>query len=1045
MLRKIVESCLRYRGFVIALALLVVVYGLYVTATSEFDVFPDFVPPQAEIQTEAPGFSPEQVEMLVTRPLENALNGITSQAALRSVSIQGLSIISVIFKQGTDVFTARQLLSERLATAFEGLPAGVKQPRMPALTSSTMDLLKIGLTSDVLTPMELRSFAEWELKPRLLSVPGVADISIFGGEVRQIQVHVDPVRLASHGLSIQEIFNAVRSAIGVRGTGFIDTPSQRLVIQTEGHPWSADALGKILVAQRGTTSIRLGDVAKVSVGAEPRVGDCLIQGRKGVLLALLSQYGSNTIEVTRHVESALKEIEPLLAGKGITLYPRLHRPATFTETALRNIRWSLFIGACLVAVVLFGFLGSTRTALISLTAIPLSLLSAVILLSHLGVTLNTITIGGLAIAIGEVVDDAIIDVENIFRRLREGRATDLSSRAVIVRDASVEVRSAVVYATLIVIVVFIPILFLSGLQGSFFSPLALSYILAVSASLIVALTVTPALAFLLFGKDERRRNEPPFLVWLKRRYRRGLRRICRRPGIVAGVAALVTLLAAAGMFTLGGEFLPSFREGHFVLQIIGPPGTSLDEMLRIGKRVSDRLLDSGFVETMELQVGRAELGVDAWPPNRSEAHVELKPMPGAKQLEAERYIRNVLRSIPGIQYEVTTFLGDRIGESITGETADVVVNVFGDDLEALDGEATRIAAVLRSIRGATDMQLKAPSGTPRIVVKLRPDRLSLFGFRSADLLDTVEAAYQGTVVGQIYQGVQITNVAVRVDGGSTSGAHAVARLPVRSPAGTLLPLAQIADVYETTGRNSIRHEGARRRRTVTCNVRGRDLADFVKEAKQQVRSQIAASHGMYVTFAGAAQARATAERELAVDAAIAAVGVLLLLMLLFGSWRRVLLIVMNLPFALVGGVLSLYVTRLLGGGEAGTITMGSLVGFVTLFGITTRNSIMMLTHFEHLVSQENAPWGIDTAIRGAAERLVPILMTALVTGLGLLPLALGSSEAGREIEGPMAIVILGGLVTSTALNLLVLPTLSLQFGDFGKKKNERSLFNDAVS
>jgi CzcA family heavy metal efflux pump len=1035
MLQALVKFSLRYRGIVVALACVLLGYGIYVARNAKLDVFPNFVQPQVAIQTECPGLAPEQVELLVTVPIESMVNGLGEMESLRSESIEGLSIITAVFKEGTDIFRARQMLAETLAETAGALPAGVKTPRMTPLTSSTMDLLKIGLVTDKLSPMELRTFADWTLKPRLLSVPGVAKCSSFGGEVRQLQIQVLPDRLLAYDLAISDVLAAARVSTAVMGAGFIETSNQRIAIQTEGQALTPEVLGEVVVTHTNGFSVRLKDVARVVEGAEPKFGDTRIQGRWGVLLTMSSQYGANTLEVTKALEAALEELRPTFIQQGITVYPRLHRPATFIEASLHNIKHSLALGAILVAIVLFLLLGSIRTACISLTAIPLSLLTAVILLEKFGITLNTITLGGLAIALGEVVDDSIIDVENIFRRLREYQAKrnagvapkEKSGRNLrelfdVVLNASLEVRSAVVFATFTVALIFLPVLTLTGLQGSFFAPLALSYILAIMASLLVALTVTPALAYLFFGKGVRKSDEPRVQRWLKGGYTRTLGLIARWPRAIIAVVVVLCILTATRLPS-GGEFLPEFREGHFVLQITAAPGTSLPETLRLGTQISDDLLQIKNIDTVEQQVGRAELGEDPWGPHRCEFHVELKPTSGAEQEKIMDQIREVLAKFSGTESEVTTFLGDRIGETVTGETSPVVVNIFGDNLDLLDAKAQEVAAVLNTVPGHADVKVKAPAGVPRIVIRLRPDRLTQFGFRPVEVLEAIQTAYQGTVVAQTHRGNQVADVAVILDAANRQDPESIHALQVRNTFGTRLPLRELAEIYPTSGRFSILHEGARRRQTVTCAATGRDISSFVDEAKKRVAEKVKFPAGSYAIFTGAAQAKERAQRELLLHSAIAAVGILLLLSVVFHNWRNLLLVLANVPFALVGGVLALVIT-------GGSLTIGSLVGFVTLFGITTRNSIMLISHYEHLVNLEGMVWGPETAMLGAAERLMPILMTAIVTALGLLPLAIGSGEAGREIEGPMAIVILGGLMTSTLLNLLVLPTLALRYGRF---------------
>jgi CzcA family heavy metal efflux pump len=1048
MLQALVKFSLRFRGVVIVLALVLFGYGIYISRNAKLDVFPNFVQPQVVIQTESPGLAPEQVELLVTLPLETMINGLGEMESLRSESIQGLSVITAIFKEGTDVFRARQMLAEKLAETAGALPTTVKTPKMSPLTSSTMDLLKIGLVSDKLTRMELRTFADWTLKPRLLSVPGVAKCSTYGGEVRQLQVQVLPDRLLAYGLTVQDVLATARVATGVTGAGFIETANQRITLQTEGQAVTADVLGDAVITYTNGLSVRLKDVAQVADGPEPKVGDALIQGRWGVLMTMSSQYGANTLEVTKALESTLKEVQPLLDSKEIKLHPALHRPATFIEAALENMRHSMLLGGILVAVVLCLLLFSVRTAFISLSAIPLSLLTAVIVMQRFGITLNTITLGGLLIALGEVVDDSIIDVENIFRRLREyqarksGAAPDGGSAGVdarlrkreifdVVLHASLEVRKAVVYATFIVALIFLPVLGMTGLQGSFFSPLALSYILAIMASLLVALTVTPALAYAFFHRGVRKPAEPPLQRWLKAGYTRVLRFISRWPRVLIGAVILICALALLALPSGKGEFLPEFREGHFVLQVFGSPGTSLPEMMRMGAGISRELLSNTNIATASQQIGRAELGEDTWGPERCEFHVELKAdVSGEDQEKMTDALRNILQKFPGIGFEVTTFLGDRIGETITGEIEPVVVNIFGEDLDVLDAKAREVADVLKSVPGNAEVQIKAPPGAPRMVIRLRPDRLTQFGFRPVEVLEAVQTAYEGAVVAQTHRENQVADVAVILNEADRKSPETVGSLLVSSPQGLRLPLRELADIYPTAGRHTILHEGARRRQVVSCSVSNIDVTSFTQEAEKQVAAKVKFPVGTKAYFTGAAQARAKAQQELFVNSAVAAVGILLFLSIAFHNWRNLLLVLLNVPFALVGGVLAVWITTRFGDSGDSGLTIGSLVGFVTLFGITTRNSIMMISHFEHLVKQEGMAWGPEAAIRGASERLLPIVMTATVTALGLLPLALGSGEAGREIEGPMAIVILGGLITSTALNLLVLPTLALRYGRF---------------
>lgn len=940
-------------------------------------------------------------------------------------------MVTVNFREGTDAFVARQQLAENLAELTARLPSGVSAPTVSPLTSSTMDVLKIGLVSGRLSPMDLRSLADWTLRPRLLMVPGVARVNVFGGEVREIQVRLRPERLRAYGVGLLDVVRAAGAGSGVRGGGFIDTPGQRIVVESRGEAGSAEDLGRALLADGSGTLVRPEDLADVREAAAPAFGDALVQGEPGVLLAVSSQFGANTLDVTRGLEAALADLAPALTAAGVRVYPALHRPANFIESALGNLRFSVLLGAGLVALVLIAFLRDLRSAIVSLTAIPLSLLAAVIVLDRLGITLNTMTLGGLAIAIGEVVDDAIIDVENIVRRLRENAGLAIPRNAwVVVRDASLEVRSAVIYATLAVGFVFLPLLGLSGLQGRFFAPLAQAYLLAVLASLGVALTVTPALALALLGSRTHAPQETRLQRILKARYTRVLEWSRRHLRIVLAVIVVAGLAALAIVPTLGGEFLPAFRERHLVLQVAASPGTSLAEMRRIGMLVSRELLALPQVATVEQQIGRAEQGEDTFGPHRSEFHVELSTESGSEEQRTTDAVRRILDRIPGVQTEVLTFLGDRISETISGEAAPVVVNIFGDDLDVLAAKAREVVSVLQSVPGATDVTASAMNAAPRVAVTIDRARAARFGFRTDELLDQIQVAYAGAVVGQTHRGSQTIDVRVTLDVDLRTDPQAVGALLVSNARGETLPLGTVAEVSIAEGRDTISHEGGRRRQTVTCNVQGRDVGSFVDEARHRLRTSVSLPPDAYLLVGGIDEARREAQRELLLHAGFGLLGVTLLLATAAGHWRNLVLLLANTPLAAIGGILAVAIQTGLGGGVGG-LSLGALVGFVTLLGITLRNAIMLLSHLQHLVEREGAPWSWETAVQGASERLTPILMTALVTGLGLLPLALASGRPGGEIDGPLATVILGGLVSSTALNLLVLPVACARFGRFG--------------
>ena len=1018
MLNYLVRFSLKKRGLVLALAAMLLVVGAYTAAHSPLDVFPEFVQPQVDIQTEAPGLSPEQVELLITRPVETAVLGATGLESVRSESIQGLSIITAIFKEDANILTARQLLAEKLAETTRSLPAGTPPPTLSPLTSSTMDLLKVGLLSEKLTPLELRTFADFTLRPRLLAVPGVARVSTYGGDIAELQIQVHPDKLAALGLSLSDVLTAARSATGIRGAGFIETAAQRITLQSSGQPDTAAQLASTLIlpATDGGPGVRLSDVATLLEAPAAPFGDALIQGKPGVLLALSSAYGANTLQVTEAVEAALAELKPTFTNAKIETYQRLHRPATFIENALSNVRRALLIGAALVALVLILFLLDLRTAFISFTAIPLSLLATVLIFHAFGVSLNTMTLGGFAVAIGMVVDDAIIDVENVLRRLRENAALPQPRLAWrVVLDASLEVRSAVVYATFIVALVFLPVLTLSGLQGRFFAPLGQAFILSCLASLLVALTVTPALCLVLLGKAKPHR-EPFYLTWLKSQHHAWLLILSRFPRLTLTLTFLLCAATLALIPLFSNELLPQFREGHFVIQANTAPGTSLPEMRRLGQKISAALLAHPSVATVEMQAGRAARGEDSWGPHRSELHVELKPGSAAEEATIQSELLAIMETFPGVQSEVLTFLGDRISETLSGETAPFVISLFGDDLDLLDANAARIAALLRTVPGATSVRLKSPPGAPLIDLELNLEAISRHGFRPTDVLEAIETAYQGTTTGEVMRGERPLPLTVLLDPAHRQDPEALGQLLLTNAAGTTLPLSALTHLTLGQGRDSIEHDGARRRTIITCIPTGTDPAAFAATVATQLAT-LKLPTGFYTQITGNAAAETAARRELGLHFALALVGMIMLLTLVFPRPRHILIVLANLPFALAGGLLAVFATGSL-------LSIGSLVGFVTLFGISMRNSIMMLSHLQHLVEKEHAPWSLDTVIRGASERLIPITMTALVTALGLLPLALGTGEAGSEIESPMAQVILGGLISSTLLNLLVLPTLA---------------------
>jgi CzcA family heavy metal efflux pump len=1039
MMSAIVRFSIRFNGVIIGLASLAILYGIYSLTRSNLDVFPEFSPTQLVIQTESPGLSAELVEALVSQPIENSIAGTVGIDFMRSQSIPGLSVVTVLFKEGTDVYRNRQVVAERLATLSSQLPQSIT-PNITPLTSSASTVMGVGLTSKTRSLMELRTLVDWTIRPHLLAVPGVADVNVFGGKVRQFQIQVDPDKLIRYNVSLQQVMEAANKATGVRGAGFIENNNQRVVINSEGQALTPQQLGQATLLHRDGQTVRLADIGKVVEGPAPSISAAAINSKAGVYLSIQGQLGANTHAVTQAIEKALRELRPTLETEKVTLHAGLFRPANFIETAIDGVRTDILIGSILVITVLFLFLFNARTAFISATAIPLSLLSAIVILNSFGIGLNIMVLGGLAIALGEVVDDAIIDTENIFRRLRENRL--LASPAPyyrVVFEASMEVRSSVVYATFIVALVFMPLLTLSGVAGKLFAPLGLAYISAILASLVVALTLTPALCYLLLGNAKLESEDSPMIRVIKQGYIKLLRRIEKHYKLIIGIAVVLIALGLGILPLFKNQFIPNLHEGHYIMHMTAVPGTSEQESLRIGEKVAEALREIKGVRSIAQWVGRAPNGADTFGTHYSEFEIEIGTLLGDEQDRILEEIReklsgvddkgNMTAGFPGVDFAINTFLTERIEETISGYAAAMVINVYGSDLDALDRDAQAIAGVLTGIPGAADVLVQSPPGTPQLVIRLHPEKLLQWGLQPTDVLDNIRAAYESVPVTQVYQGNRVIGVSVVLDSASRNNLQQVGKLPLINNEGKIVRLQDVADITQGNGRSKILHAGAKRIQTITANVVGRDIQSFAKEMKKRIHSEVHLAPGNYLAFTGEAEAQAQSREDLIVHSLLAGVGIFLMLYVAFGRLRNLLLTFANLPFALIGGVLAVLFT-------GGWISLGSLVGFVTLFGITLRNSIMLVSHYQHLVDEENLVWGLETAIRGASERLPSILMTALVTALGLLPLATASGQPGREIEGPMATIIVGGLVTSTILNLLILPTIMLHFGRFERREQQ---------
>jgi len=1010
MLAKIARWSLE-RPRLIALACLwFVVWGALWVRDARFDLLPDLAPAQATIQTEAPGLVAEQVENLVTRPIETNLVGAAGVAHVHSESVQGLSIITVRFAAGADPYRARDAVSERLSALAGALPDGVSPPRIAPLTSRGADVLKIGFTSDKLDPMALRDVVQWTVRPRLLTAAGVARVAVYGGRIRRFEVRARPGDLSDSDLGFLDILNAVKRSTSVAGAGFIDTDAQRVLIEPHGQTLTTDDVGAGQIPTAGSAPVRIDDVADVVETPAPAIGDALIMGKPGVLVDVAKQYGANTLQTTHAVEDALAALTPALAAQGITIRADLDRPSTFATEALRGIALDLAIGAALVALVLAVFMRDVRATLISLVSIPLSLLAAIMALKALGWTLNSMTLGGLAVGLSIVIDDAVIDVENIVARLRDAEARH-ASRLEAVLAASLEVRAPVVYATLAVIVVLLPLLALSGEQGELLAPLADAAIVASLASLVVAAVVTPALC-LIFLRHIGPSPEPRLLLRLKDAHGGWISRLSARPWPILVGAAVVVALTMGALLLDRFELLPSVHDGHLVAQASGPPGAAIAVSQDAGARIAAALTPLAGVRSVSQRIGRDATGDDSWGPERSIFDVELAPGLGAAQ--QQRLSRLVLDRLQRFSGSVPT-VRSRFDAAQDGAqpAAGVQISVFGPDLDALDAAAIRIAAVMKGLPGARNVRVETQSRAPAVRVDINFQRLALFGLSSSDVLDTVQAAFAGERVAQIYQDGRVIDLAVSAQASLRRDPETVGDLLLRSTSGISVPLKAVANVYLTDDRAAIAHDGGLRRQVITADPN--DASQFLALVRRAMADKVSLPPGAFVEYASADQAGTAARDSLLVNYALAIFAVLALLAIAFDG-RTAALILTSTLFAFIGAVAAV---ALLGG----VMSLGAIVGFVALFGISMRGAILVFGRLEDLVLSRQAPWSFQTVILAVRDRLTPLLMTALLVGLVVAPLAFQAGEAGREILGPMAIVILGGLITGTLGVLFILPPM----------------------
>ena len=1031
---SIIRFSIRHPGVIIGLALIIIAYGINQIKQSPLNVFPEFSPTQVIIQTEAPGFSSNLVETLISKPIEQAISGTIGIKQTRSQSIPGLSVVTVIFDENTDIHKNRQAVSESLSKLMRTMPIGII-PTIAPLTSSASSVLGIGIYSDYKTLTELRTIAETIIIPQLMSVSGVADVNRFGGKVKQIHIEIIPEKLYQYNISIGEILKAVENSTLVMGGGFIENANQRLIINTDGQSKTLEEIEIAPIKTINNSVIKIRDVAIVKESFEPSISAASINGNPGVYLSVQGQLNADSYKLTQELENSLKLIEPLLKNQKIEIIPDLFKPSNFIDASIKGLRVDIIIGAFFVISILYLFLFNFKTAFISAVAIPLSLLSAISVMSYFNFGLNVMVISGLAIALGEVVDDAIIDVENIFRRMRQNKLKKQPLPLYqVVFNSSMEVRKSVVFATVIIVLVFLPLLSLSGVAGKLFGPLAIAYISSIIASLFVALTITPALCYLMIGYSDIKTEDSPVVKFLKNKYEIILSRIEKQSKLIILSSLFVIAIGLSFLPFLKTQFIPPLHEGHFIMHMTSFPGTSEQESIRVGNLVTKKLEKIEGIKSIAQWVGRSPLGADTFGTHYSEFEIELdEGLGGPEQDEILANIKSILHGddnqefeagFVGVNFAINTFLTERIEETISGYNASVVINLFGENLDLIDQDSALISSTLNTINGIKDITLQSPPGSPEVFIKLRSEKMSSLGINKADVLKFIRAAYDNYPVTKIYNGIIPTTVAVTLNKESRDDILDIKELPIMNAQNQIIRLSEIADITQKNGRSKILHQNGKRVQTVTANIGDVDIDIFTKSLNEKLK-ELKLNEGNYYEITGSAQENMQARNELITQSLLAGGAVLLLLYIAFGSFTNLCLTVLNLPFALIGGVLAASFT-------GGWISIGSLVGFVTLFGITLRNTIMLISHYQFLINEENCIWNTETCIRGAKERLPSILMTALVAGLALTPIAFGSDQPGKEIEGPMAMIIIGGLFTSTILNLLILPTILLNYGSFKK-------------
>jgi CzcA family heavy metal efflux pump len=1022
-MKRLIQWSIDHHWMVLALSILLAGAGAWTARTMPVDVFPDLTAPTVTILTEGRGMAPEEMETLVTFPIEAAINGASDVRRVRSATAVGIAVVWVEFDWGTDIFRARQVVAEKLALVGGSLPPQVEQPILAPISSIMGEILFFAISSEQDDPLTLRTVADTLVRRRLLAVAGVSQVTPIGGAERQFQVIAHPDQLRANDISVTELLDAVRGASQNTSAGIYMEGPQEYVLQTIGRVRTSEEIGDSVIALRGDRSVLIRDIADVREGAALKRGEGSRNGKPAVILGVQKQPGANTVELTARLDSQLDALQQELP-RGMTIDRRIFRQSDFIEVAVDNVIAALRDGGLLVVVIVVFFLANLRAAAITLTAMPLSLAAAVLVLPAFEATINTMTLGGMAIAIGALVDDAIIDVENVVRRLRENAARPAAEQrptAAVVRDATLEIRTSIVFATIIIVLVFLPVFGLSGVEGRLLTPLAFTYIIALMASLVVAIIVTPALsyAFLPGARSILRGHDGWLARVLKARFAKDLPRALDHPRLVMAVSAALLVVAVIAIARMGTAFLPEFHEGSLTVQANTLPGTSLPKSDEIGRRVEQILLAQPEVVATARRTGRAEYDEHVQGVEAAEIDVGLRET-GRPRAELLAELRRGFSTLPGTNVTIGQPISHRIDHMLSGTRANIAVKIFGDDLPTLRRLGEHVRDVMTGVPGAVDVSLEQQMDVPFVRFVLNRPAIARYGLRADDVAEAVETAFAGTIVGRIFDRATAFNLVVKFDPTSQADFDRLAHLPIDTPNGGPIPIRLLADVRREMGSNMMLRENVQRRIVISSNVAGRDLGSVVEDMRSAVAREVPMPAGYRVEYGGQFESEQSASQRLLMLGVTVVAGLFMLLVLAFGRPRDALLIMLNLPLALIGGVAGVYLA-------GGVLSVASMIGFITLFGIATRNGIMLVSHIRHLMEEEGVTDFREAVERGARERLIPILMTAMAAGLALIPLALGGGKAGSEIQTPMAIVILCGLMTSTLLNMVVVPTMYLRY------------------